>query len=93
MRILPIFILCLCIVGCATVSKVNRISTGMEKEEVIQALGMPVSTTEKDGAEYMNYRFVESTYDAWMSFGGGNVPYYVKIVNGKVAEYGRQEAK
>ncbi len=93
MKKITAIILCIFICGCATVGRINRINEGMLKAEVIKQLGQPVSTTVKDGAEYLNYRFVESGYDVMMSFDGGNVPYYVKLVDGKVKEYGRQEAK
>jgi hypothetical protein len=86
-----ILIACISMIGCATVSGMNRIHIGMPKDQVIRELGRPISVSAKDGAEIMNYRFIESTYDAWMNFGGGNVPYYVKVVDGKVAEYGRQD--
>lgn len=93
MNRLLVVVFCLFILGCATVGRINRISVGMTKDRVIHALGQPVSTTAKDGVEYLNYRFVESGYDVMMSFDGGNVPYYVKIVNGKVSEYGREGKK
>lgn len=72
--------------GCATAHKMNQISIGMTKQQVIEALGQPVSTSAKPGIEYLNYRFSE-TNDPRLY--GYTTPYFVRIVDGKVESYGR----
>jgi hypothetical protein len=79
--VLPILL-----VGCATAHKMNSISLGMTKQQVIQTLGRPVSTSAHSGVEYLNYRFAETGDD---DFYGIYKPYYVRIVDGKVESYGR----
>lgn len=58
----------------------------MSKQEVIQYLGQPVSTSAASGVEYLNYRFSETDDHA---FYGVTTPYFVRIVGGKVESYGR----
>jgi hypothetical protein len=58
----------------------------MSKQEVVTVLGPPVSTSAKEGVEYLNYKFSETDDDA---FRGWTSPYFVRIVNGKVESYGR----
>lgn len=72
--------------GCATAHKMNDISIGMTKQEVVNVLGPPTSTSAKEGVEYMNYRFSETDDYA---FYGITSPYFVRVVNGKVESYGR----
>ena len=72
--------------GCATSGKMNLVSIGMTKAQVIEALGPPVSTSAADGVEFMNYRLSETDDDALM---GVTTPYFVRIVDGKVNAYGR----
>jgi len=72
--------------GCATAHKINKVSLGMTKQEVIYALGRPVSTSAKEGVEYLNYKFSESGDEA---FWGVTRSYFVRIVNGEVESYGR----
>lgn len=74
------------LVGCATAHKMNNISLGMTKQQVIQTLGPPASTSATTGVEYLNYRFSETDDHA---FAGISTPYYVQILDGKVAAYGR----
>jgi outer membrane protein assembly factor BamE (lipoprotein component of BamABCDE complex) len=81
-----IFILCLGFIGCATAGKMNLVSLGMTKSEVISTMGKPVSTSATDGTEYLNYRFSETSDDDFM---GRATPYYVCIRDGKVISFGR----
>jgi Small protein A (tmRNA-binding) len=82
----PVLILMLLIVGCATSHKINKISFGMTKQQVIEVLGPPVSTSAKSGVEYLNYRFSETDDDAFFDI---TTPYFVRIVDGKLESYGR----
>ena len=47
--------------------KMNDLSIGMTKEDVISALGKPVSVSAKDGTEYLNYRFSENSDQEFVS--------------------------
>lgn len=81
-----LLLILLTLVGCATSHKINNISLGMTKQQVIGTLGTPVSTSATAGVEYLNYRFSETDDHA---FHGVTTPYYVQIVDGKVIAYGR----
>jgi hypothetical protein len=72
--------------GCATAYKMNNISLGMTKPEVIKKLGRPASTSAQSGVEYMNYKLSETGDDEFL---GTYTPYFVRIVDGKVESYGR----
>ncbi len=74
------------LIGCATSHKINSVQLGMTKEEVVAAIGKPVSVSAKDGTEYLNYQFSETDDQA---FYGLTTPYYVRLVNGAVDSYGR----
>lgn len=52
----------LLIAGCATTFKpwqLSEVEEGMNKEQVISILGEPNSSTNKDGAEYLYYSYME----------------------------------
>lgn len=72
--------------GCATASKINRVSVGMTKNEVIDVMGKPVSTSATEGTEYLNYSLSETGDHA---FYGITTPYYIRLINGRVDAYGR----
>jgi len=71
--------------GCTAThaSKLNSVSIGMTKQDVITTLGSPTSTSAKESVEYLNYHF----RDAELPFSGN--PYFVRITNGKVDAYGK----
>jgi hypothetical protein len=75
--------------GCwgATAPKMNRLSVGMTKQEVVSVMGRPDSTSTLDnGVELLHYK---------LSPQGGPFmnlvtdEYAVKMVNGKVVSYGK----
>lgn len=74
------------LIGCATAHKISSVQIGMTKEEVIKAVGKPASTSAKGNTEYLNYSLSETDDQA---FYGITVPYYVRLVNGRVDSYGR----
>ncbi len=87
MRIILVIITALFVSGCYTglgqhSSKFNKVSLGMSKAEVIDAIGKPQSTSAKDGVEYLTYNVYEVVF-------GQYVPYFVRIKNGKVESYGK----
>jgi hypothetical protein len=72
--------------GCLTpASKINSVSIGMSKAEVLQIMGTPVSVTADAHAEYLNYALAEGSTGPAAPL----TPYEVKIVDGKVASYSR----
>ncbi len=72
--------------GCATAYKMNNLNLGMTKQEVINVLGIPLSTSAQNGIEYLNYRFTETDEDDWDSI---YTPYYVRLIDGRVESYGK----
>ena len=69
--------------GCATADKLNKVHIGMTKDQVIALLGQPDSTSAQANIEYMTYYLSnDSSY-------GGDQPYMVRLVEGKVESFGR----
>ncbi len=58
----------------------------MTKQEVIEVMGNPVSTSATGNIEYLNYSLSDTDDQAMW---GITNPYYVRIVNGRVDSYGR----
>jgi hypothetical protein len=77
-----IFIAVFFLFGCAGSSKkMNLLKLGMTKQEVIDAIGEPASTSAKRNTVYLNYH---------LSSGGFyNDAYYVRLLDGKVDAYGK----
>lgn len=71
--------------GCGTsAKKLNEVSTGMTKSEVIQILGSPESVRAKNGQEILIYTLSNSwNSPVW------NEKYYVHLQNGRVVSYGQ----
>jgi len=69
--------------GCATADKLNNLHIGMSKDQVIAIMGQPDSTSAQANIEYLTYYLAnDSSY-------GGDQPYMVRVVDGKVESYGR----
>jgi outer membrane protein assembly factor BamE (lipoprotein component of BamABCDE complex) len=66
--------------------KMNDLSIGMTKNDVISVLGKPVSVSAKDGTEYLNYQFSENSDQEFL---GLTEPYFVRLISGKVDSYGK----
>ena len=72
--------------GCLTsASKINRVSIGMTKADVLKTMGTPVSVSADTNSEYLNYNLAEVP----TLFDMPGTPYEIKIVGGKVVSYGR----
>jgi len=84
MKKLLLVLLCLGLCGCATASKMNRITQGMARPEVIRILGKPVSTSAKNNSEYLNYQL----YERGVLYDFGTM-YFVEIIDDKVESFGR----
>lgn len=75
------------LVGCVgTAYKMNNLNLGMSKQEVIQVLGPPLSSSAIGNTEYLNYKLYIDGDHAFM-----NLPtdYFVRIINGRVESYGK----
>jgi hypothetical protein len=77
---------------CATSSnRLNNLSVGMSKAEVVQILGTPESTSATRGVEFLTYSLRERIARP----DEASVPvsilgkYFVKLVDGTVESYGR----
>lgn len=82
MKLITTALLAILLTGCVKhSSRMNRVSMGMTKPEVIKVMGKPVSVTADKHAEYLNYSLLERF--------GVIIPYEVKMVNGAVESFGR----
>jgi len=86
-NILFTIIITFLITACAATStKINNVSLGMSKSDVIKAMGEPTSVSARNNTEYLRYELFESGYAAFKQWG---TTYFVKLVNGKVSSYGK----
>ena len=79
MKITYLLILVVFLAGCATTpEKMNRLSVGMTKSEVLDAMGKPSSTASPGkGVETLRYREFYA-----------NTTYFVRLIDGMVDSYG-----
>lgn len=68
--------------ACSTAYKMNRVSLGMEKPQVIDQLGDPQSSKGNGSTEVMVYHFTENGMGDWHE-------YWVVLTSGKVTTYGK----
>lgn|SRR5574337_887551 len=73
--------------GCATTGKMNRVSLGMTKQDVISAMGNPDSTSANGEVEYLTYSLYRGFFDR--NYGNWSDNYFVRLKDGKVDSYGR----
>ena len=100
-KLFIISILSISLSSCAIVvamdpsaKKLNELSIGMNKKDVINKMGTPDRTSAKDNIEYLIYRLAyEKDFSKSWIFGifakSYKDDYFVKIVNEKVESYGR----
>ena len=84
MKITYLLILVVFLAGYATTSrKMNRLSVGMTKSDVLDAMGKPSSTASPGkGVEFLRY-----PTPIW-DFSTGDKVYFVRLVDGRVDSYG-----
>jgi len=88
MKNLLMGLVCIIIVGCATpTNNLSRISLGMSKVDVVNAMGSPSSVSAKDNVEYLKYNFAPTIMGVEDS--SRNYDYFVRLINGKVESYGK----
>ena len=86
-KLIYLFGLIILLSGCAFIgsaSRINSVSLGMSKEDVIRVMGEPISTAAGEGKEYLNYNLDET--GKW----GVREPYFVCFKDGRVISYGRK---
>jgi hypothetical protein len=82
----PFLLLAVLLIGCSyTAEKLSSIHIGMTKDQVTSLLGQPDSTSAQANIEYLTYYL---TTDNGRMY-GGNQPYSVRLVDGKVESFGR----
>ena len=69
------------LVGCATASKMNSVSLGMTRDQVVGAIGDPSSTSEMGNTQYLKYQLTSD----WIF----TDRYYVRLTDGRVDAFGR----
>lgn len=79
-------LICLCLVGCATAYKMNRLNLGMTKQGVIKEMGQPNTTKAIGNNEILEYFLYLTGDDAFL---GRTTPYWVGLEDGRVAWYGK----
>ncbi|RPJ69323.1 MAG: outer membrane protein assembly factor BamE [Desulfobacteraceae bacterium] len=67
------------LLGCA--SKMNDVRIGMTRDQVVEAIGAPNSTSEMGNTAYLNYQL----YSDWIFTNR----YYVRLTDGQVDAFGR----
>jgi outer membrane protein assembly factor BamE (lipoprotein component of BamABCDE complex) len=72
--------------GCATAPKMNRLSVGMTKDEVIHIMGNPASVAASGGVEFLRYELSATHQQAEYNV---TEEYYVRLVDGRVDSYGK----
>ena len=73
------------ILGCATAKRLNRLSVGMSKSEVVNVLGSPSSTSAAEGMELLRYQLRSREQPR----AGSSDEYFVMVVNGRLVSFGR----
>ena len=84
-RIIVIFMSVAFLFGCAgahSFQKMNHLKIDMTKQEVIEVLGAPDSTSATRKVEYLKYRINTGLFST--------AEYYVRLIDGKVESYGEQ---
>ena len=69
------------LVGCGTASKLNKIELGMTRQQVIDAIGTPSSTSATEDLVYLRYNLWTEGF-FWED-------YFVQIKNDHVQAFGR----
>jgi outer membrane protein assembly factor BamE (lipoprotein component of BamABCDE complex) len=73
--------------GCATADKMNGLSIGMTREQVISVMGAPDTTGAQGNNEYLVYRLSDTKLESLVGF---TEPYVVELKEGKVDAFGKR---
>lgn len=89
-QILFAVVVSFCLSGCLPPSSViNMVSPGMTRQQVIDVMGEPVSTTATYTNEYLNYALAEGCRVSVPLVRCPLTSYFVRLTGGKVDAYGR----
>lgn len=84
-----LFLVTTLMAGCAPLlhssTKLNRLNIGMSKQDVLNVMGEPVSTSAANSLEYLTYNLHVSGHPRGQEY----TPHFVRLKNGKVDSYGR----
>lgn len=87
-RIFVSTIIMLFLYGCASTPKMNRLSVGLTKTEVISVMGRePDSSSAKGDVEYLTYLLWRDFWDRRP--GDYSDRFFVRLIGGKVESYGK----
>jgi hypothetical protein len=76
--------------GCAsTAHKLNEVSVGMTKSEVLAKLGSPNSTRANEGVEYLVYKLRDRVELDPIKAQSIGEDYFVQLKDGRVVSYGK----
>lgn len=81
LRLIGLGLAALLLLGCGTASKLNSVQLGMTRDQVIDAIGTPSSTSQMGDTQYLKYQLCSD----WIF----TDRYYVRLTGGKVDAYGR----
>ena len=82
-RIIIMFLSVALLLGCAeSFQRMNNLKIGMTKQEVIEVIGTPNSTSATKNVEYLKYRISTGLFYT--------DEYYVRLLDGKVESYGQK---
>jgi len=81
LRLIGLGLAALLLLGCATASKLNSVQLGMTRDQVIDAIGAPSSTSQMGETQYLKYQLCSD----WIF----TDRYYVRLIDGKVDAFGR----
>jgi hypothetical protein len=79
LRCVAVLLAAVWVAGCA--SKLNDVRLGMTKQEVVDSIGAPASTSEMGNTQYLKY----SLHSDWVFADR----YYVRLTDGKVDAFGK----
>ena len=81
-RLVVVLLAVLLFFGCAaSAKKMNRLQLGMTKEQVVDAIGKPSSTSSREDVVLLKYQL--RTAGFW------SATYYVRLQSGKVDAFGQ----
>jgi hypothetical protein len=80
-RIATIGLALMLLMGCVGASKMNAVQLGMTRDQVVDAIGSPSSTSEMGNTQYLKYQLCSD----WIF----TDRYYVRLTDGKVDAFGR----
>jgi hypothetical protein len=80
MKKLILITLCVLSLNGCVASNLNLIETGMNKKQVLEIMGDPITTSTQQECEYMIY----GLYDSNLNYRS----YFVRLINGRVEAFG-----